>query len=417
VSVRASVFWGIVAAVAAILALEILSDLAVDGFVSRQRAATEARLDAALDAMARRLRAQDDLPTGVVRSFATDGRRTLARVADGPDDAQDASWLAGEPVAHWDLATRQLDDGVTLVVAQEARRLERLRSNELLLDLLDVPLFLAIAFLVAKVLARRVERPIRRINADVAALAARPHTRRVVVPAGDDELARLARSFNAMGDAVQRYIERERTFTRYASHELRTPLAAIKVQVERARAGTADTRTVVDVIDRNAQRMETVMEALHSLARSSDRDTEVTPVRSLLDEVLASLTPGQRERVTLGAKPPEVRITDGHLVRQALLNLLENALEHGTGRTTIAVHAQQPSLTLRVRDVGPGVPAADLSRLTEPFYRPRGAVGDGLGLGLSLVDVIARALDGELDLRNTGTGFEATLRLPIVVEA
>jgi signal transduction histidine kinase len=413
-SLRRTVFGGIALAIVAIVLLEAVFDVAVDAVTTHQRAALERRVDAALAIFVARPPSAGRSGTSA-RAFDARGRETLARPATSTTAAPTGAWPPDERPDLWFSATRVAPEGAPLEVAVAIDWTERLLTNKLLLDLLDLPLFLLIAFGVAAAVSRRVDRPIAALNAAVEEIAARRHPRPLPVPSGDDELARLGRSFNAMNDAVQRYLERERTFTRYASHELRTPLAALKVQVERARVGNADVATILPALERNVTRMELVLDALQSLARASDRDTVPTRLRLVINDLLDALPRDARGRIAIDAAPPDRAISDAQLVRQALLNLLENALAYATGAITLSVHVQGTSLTIRVRDVGPGVDAADLTRLTEPFYRPKGTGGRGLGLGLSLVDVIARALDGELDLRNTGTGFEATVRLPVVV--
>jgi signal transduction histidine kinase len=125
-----------------------------------------------------------------------------------------------------------------------------------------------------------------------------------------------------------------------------------------------------------------------------------------------------------------LKVTHSRLVQQALTNLLDNALQYGSGNATINVAAQDRSVTFKVRDGGAGVAPHELGRVTEPFYRgaaPRDPArhrepgteraareSEGLGLGLSFVAFIAKALEGNLTLHNTDTGLEATLTLPIV---
>jgi signal transduction histidine kinase len=111
--------------------------------------------------------------------------------------------------------------------------------------------------------------------------------------------------------------------------------------------------------------------------------------------------------------PPEVRITDAALVQRALHNLVDNALAHGAVPVHVHVGRDGGTLTLRVRDRGPGVAEGALADLTRPYVR---STSGGTGLGLALVAFISQTLGGDLVLRNLQPGFEANLRLPIVVE-
>ncbi len=411
-SLRWSVFWGIVAAIATVVALEALTDTAAQRIVAAQLAAFERHADVALERFESRLDA-GQASTGAFRTFAADGREVIVGYAQG--EAGDA-WATRLQVRRHHLTDRLTRSGRPVHVAVSASWLETLRSRPLWLDLLDLPLFLALALVAAWLVTARVERRLARLHAVVSAVAERRSPEPLPVPAGNDEFARLAEAFEGMRATVRRYLERERMFTRYASHELRTPLAALSVQLERLQNATADADAVVPVLRRNVARMEQVMKALQSLSQAGERDTDPVPLEAAVDEALALLPVLPPERVSLTTTVPPVWISDASLLRQGLANLVDNALTHGTGAVGISLHAQAPALSVRVRNVGPSVPEDDLKRLTEPFYRPKGQESRGLGLGLSLVDVIAQALDGELELRNTSTGFEATLRLPIVLD-
>jgi signal transduction histidine kinase len=419
VSFRATVFWGVTLAVIAMVAVEAVLDIAIDAVADHAHVEAARRVDAALDHVEATLDVTTLRPEAVVHFTTPDGRALLARLvtegsapAELPTPSRRVLDLVGPG---WVVGSRLLPSGGRVELALAQAPAERVLANRLLLDLVDIPVFLALAFATASLLSRRVASPLRALDAATGDLAGQRFPRPVPVPPGDDELARLARSFNAMSEAVRRYVERERTFTRYASHELRNPLAALKVQVERAQLGTVDAAVVLPSLERNVRRLEDVIEALHGLTQYGEREIRAVPVEAVVRDSLAALSPETRERVSVARLPPGVLVTDGTLLRQALHNLLDNALRYGSGPATVTVHAQDVALTLRVCDVGPGVPPEVVERLTEPFYRANPNRRDGgLGLGLALVEVIAQSLDGELDMRNTGSGLEATLRLPIV---
>lgn len=293
----------------------------------------------------------------------------------------------------------------------------RLAGNRLLLDLLDIPVTLTAALGAAWLLTRRVARPLKQLTAATRQLAAQRFPEPVAVPVGNDELTELAQSFNAMAAALQGFVERERAFTRYASHELRTPLSAIRLQVDRVELGNAGAAEALPALRRHVARMEETLAALLALARSPVPDPERRRLQPLLVDSLAAFPPEDRERLSLvGDTPTDLMVTNARLLQQAIGNLLDNALRHGAGAATLSVQARGRALTLRVSDDGPGVPAAHLGKLTEPFYRAS-SDRQGLGLGLSFVAFIARALDGDLAVRNTAGGLEATLTLPIVAAA
>ena len=306
-------------------------------------------------------------------------------------------------------------------------------QQRLFFDLIDIPLMLALAAVIAWLVARRIARPLRNLSQATRQVAEQTFPAALEVPPGNDELTELAASFNAMTSAVQGFVERERTFTRYASHELRTPLSAMRLQIERAELGHVDAAAVLPALRRNVAKLEEILSALLALARLPDQQVEQELLAPLLVESLAALPEGERGRVTVReAVPAEIRVTHGRLFQQAMANIVENALRHGSGTATVELNASDTAVTLRVNDDGPGLAEPDLERVIEPFYRAKNhappSTGslpherdtseagnhDGNGLGLAFVAFIARALNGELTLQNSNGGLEAVLTLPIV---
>lgn len=307
------------------------------------------------------------------------------------------------------LATTMLEGVFDVIV-------DRFASERLFYDLIDIPLMLGLAAVIAWLVARRIARPLRSLTEATRRVAEQAFPTSLQIPPGNDELAELAASFNAMASAVQGYVERERAFTRYASHELRSPLSAIRLQIERAELGQVEPGEVIPALKRNVTQLEEILAALLMLARSPGKGSEDRLLSSLLHDSLALLPNDERQRVNIhDAGPPQLKISHSRLFQQALQNLLDNALRHGSGSASVALEASARSLTLRVNDDGPGLMPGELDRVTEPFYRAGGQ--EGAGLGLSFVAFIAKALEGELTLENSGGGLAATLTLPIVATA
>jgi len=166
--------------------------------------------------------------------------------------------------------------------------------------------------------------------------------------------------------------------------------------------------------------LEESLGALLTLARKPDEESERRPLGPLLHDSLANFPVEERTRLTVReGTPASLEVTHARLLQQSLTNLVDNALRHGSGRATVEVEAVGSSVTLRVKDEGPGVDADELRRLTEPFYRGNGADAEhpGTGLGLSFVAFVAKALGGELRLDSSSGGLLAVLTLPIVAPA
>lgn len=305
-----------------------------------------------------------------------------------------------------------------------------LDGNRLLLDLSDIPLSIAVGVLIAWVLTRLVGRRLGRFVRATEAVADEEYRTRVEVPPGGDELAALAASFNRMAEAVEHRIEREQAFSRYAFHELRTPLTALKLQIDRLEAGLADESAVLPVLKRQADHLGEVLVALDQLSRGGLSPVGQRPLAEVLDTAVAGLPPDERARVEVRNELTGTNLPQPILVRQAVQNLLSNALRHGSGRVTLEVRRSGDALNIVVRDMGDGVAEEQLQLIVQPGHsgpvaRRAGRTAASTtattepssGLGLSLVSFIARALEGSLQLRNAVPGLEATLVLPLAGQA
>lgn len=310
----------------------------------------------------------------------------------------------------------QAEAGSALQAADAPSLLERVLGNSLMLGLIELPLFLALALGIGWLFTRLVMRPVTELTGALEQVSKQQFPEPVAVPPGDDELSGLARSFNTMSASIQGLLDRERSFTRFASHELRTPLSAVKVHVESLQLGLSSIEEAGPVLDRNIERMEGTLTSLLALARSSEQDA-ATPaaVIALLHEAVEPLPATTRRRVTvLDLQERQRLLADGPLVRQAVQNLVENALKYSSGQVVVAAEESrdEPGMVIvRVSDEGSGIAEDALDSVVKPFVRGD-ARRSGLGLGLALAENVARSMRGSLELRNTERGLDAVLRLP-----
>ncbi len=278
------------------------------------------------------------------------------------------------------------------------------------------------------VIAGRVLAPIARITTVAQEIQASQLSRRIGLRGPDDELRRLADTFDSMLERLDEAFASQRRFVADASHELRTPLAIIQANLELALSetetpdGSRDEAAVV--IDRALRRMTRLTDDLLALARleSPPMVHEPFPARELVEESRAEFASVAAARaIELDAIAPERLELDGdrEALRRALANLLDNALRHTpTGsKVTISVRAAAAGVLLEVTDEGPGLDAAEQEKVFERFWRAdgaRGRNGGGSGLGLAIVKRIAEAHGGSVSISsNPGEGATFALELPV----
>jgi signal transduction histidine kinase len=252
----------------------------------------------------------------------------------------------------------------------------------------------------------------RRRAADIS--ATEPGARLPVSRAGD-ELTRLAETLNTMLGRLEEALARERRFVDDASHELRTPLALHRVELELAlkhATSERELRTAMASAMEEIDRLIDLAEQLLVVARSEDGEIGIDRRPFAIEDALTATEArfaaraGQAQRsVTHESAPGLVLNADRIRIEQALTNLVENALRHGAGSVRLAARPGGAVVELHVTDEGDGFPDAFIDHAFERFSRADGGRGrGGTGLGLAVVDSIARAHGGAAHARNRPEG-------------
>jgi two-component system sensor histidine kinase QseC len=235
------------------------------------------------------------------------------------------------------------------------------------------------------------------------------------------EVVPLIERLNRLFTRIEASMQKERRFTADAAHELRTPVAAIKAQAQVARAACseAERNHALDNAILGCDRAAHLIEQLLTLARIDTLGNDVTEVcqlRVVAAEVIAAIAPAAlsqhvRLELTEGAEV-EARC-NSVLIRILLRNLIDNAVRHTQPGTSVwvSITNQQGLASLSVNDNGPGIPEAELARVSERFYRPIGTSASGSGLGLSIVNRIAEIHGASLRIapQNEGQGLSVTV--------
>jgi signal transduction histidine kinase len=317
-----------------------------------------------------------------------------------------------------------LDGGFRLLVGREVE--DRLQIQSLIKQAfgwglaLTLLLGLAGGFVISRGMLGRVDA----INRTTSRIMAGELGQRIALSGSRDEFDQLAANLNAMLDQIERLLQGMRQVTDNIAHDLRTPLNRLRSRIEVALLGEpdrADSRAVLEQILIDAETMIGTFNALLEIARAeagSDR-TGFAPVD------LARLCQDMAELYEPLAEDKGVRFerscpadawvrANGHLLAQAVANLLDNAIKYtpASGQVRLAVERGPGRLAITVADTGPGVPAADRERVLERFVRldaTRSTPGNGLGL--SLVAAVAKLHGAELVLEDNHPGLSVRLEL------
>lgn len=280
-----------------------------------------------------------------------------------------------------------------------------------------------LAGLVGWALGRRATRPVAELT-DVAedVRATGDLTRRIEVE-GDDELARLATTFNEMLAALERTQRSQSQLVADASHELRTPLTSLRTNIEVLdafeRLDADDRRDLLRDVSLQLDEFGMLIDSLVALTRDARADTPAAPVDlpDLVEEVVAGMrafVPPDRPLEVVRADPATV-MGDHDSLARAVRNLVDNAVKYGDGPIEVGVAADGVSATISVRDHGPGVADDQRERIFDRFHRaPESRSLPGSGLGLAIVAQSANRHGGTATVQDAPDGG-AVFRLVLPV--
>jgi heavy metal sensor kinase len=328
-------------------------------------------------------------------------------------------------------AGRQLAGWVQ--VGQPLAAIQAMLGTLVLVLLLGIPATLLLAGASSLFLAHRALAPIDRITRLVQRIQAEDLGARLNLALPDDEVGRLARTFDAMLGRLDEAFRRQRQFTADASHELRTPLAIMKgdigVAVQRPRSAD-EYRRVLLAVEEEVDRLTRLVEDLLLLARADTGQpllhAEPVELVALLRVVSEQVRPLiEAKELTLDLQVPASLPMSGDTDKllRLFLNLLDNAIKYTPcgGRVLVRASAQGEQTLVEVVDSGPGIPAEQLAQVFQRFYRAEAArtrTGGGAGLGLAIARWIAEAHGGRIEAESAvGAGSTFRVWLPLCVRA
>jgi signal transduction histidine kinase len=278
---------------------------------------------------------------------------------------------------------------------------------------------LVIAALVGWLVAGRILRPIRDVTNAARAISESDLTRRIVVE-GDDEMAELARTFNAMVDRLETAFTTHRAFIADAGHELRTPITIVRGHLELLGDDPAERREAVALVTDELDRMSRIVDDLLLLAKLEHPEflrPRAIDVEPFTAELFAKAQRLEDRQWRLAEVAAGTVVADEQRLTQAVMNLARNAVEHtGSGaEIKFGSAAVDQEVRFWVADTGPGIALDDQAVIFERFARggDHRRRSDGAGLGLAIVRAVAEAHGGRVDLHSRpGAGARFSISIP-----
>ncbi len=340
--------------------------------------------------------------------------------------------LAGEGVGGYSERSERLSDGTRVRVVSRLHTLDghpvliRLAHSEeplyerlrdlFLASLVVLPAVLLIAWLAGYALARRALSPIEKMAREAQEITPDRLDARLRVDDADDELGQLAKVFNETLARLEQAFEQLRRFTADASHELRTPLAMIRSvgEVGLQKDGTrAEYRDMVGSMLEEVNRLTSLIDNLLTISRADSGHIQLQCTKvsmpalareaAGLFEILAEEK--SQKIIVTGDDDAEVE-GDPIFLRQALVNIIHNAVKYSPAGGTIAVAVRNGDgdhVVIEVQDSGPGIPREDQPKIFDRFYRvdkARWRESGGAGLGLSIAKWAVEAHGGMVSLES-----------------
>jgi len=357
-----------------------------------------------------------------VYSFDYDRPDPLGEEAAGPPDRPKRAGVAV-------VRSVELGNGMRLVVGRdvvERRGYSAIILQSFLVGVVGIILFSIVA---GGVTARRVLKRIDTIRDTSTKIMAGNLSERVPITKRDDEFDGLARNLNAMLDRIEQLLQGLKEVTDNVAHDLKTPLTRLRNQAEGALRDTAGPETrekALETVIAESDRLIQTFNALLMIARveagapsGALSEIDVSAIVADVAELYTPVAEDEGIEVTTAIADGVVLKANRELVGQAMVNLLENAMKYAkpedgsAGRITVDLRREGAQVVIVVADNGPGIPEADRARVLERFVRLEKSRSEpGSGLGLALVNAVARLHGGTFRIEDNEPGVRAVVELP-----
>jgi signal transduction histidine kinase len=308
-----------------------------------------------------------------------------------------------------------------------------LALNNLILALFVIlPLTVILAGGPGLVLVRLTLKPVDRMIDTLKEITAENLKLKIRIPDTKDEIKRLADTFNAMIERLERSFSSHQRFIRDVAHELKAPMLELKKDVEEALSVKEDEKDREELLRKTSERLGEFTKAIEDmLILSSSEDEKVAieirkvKVAAVLKSVVSGLKrPASQKDIAVSLSCPDDLVIDGDdgQIKRMVLNLLDNAIKYTNRKGEVGIKAWRDGEYARiaVTDTGIGMPKEELDYIFDRFYQAAKSRGskNGFGIGLSIAKSIAASHNGTIEVESKpGTGSTFTVSLPISYRA
>lgn len=317
-----------------------------------------------------------------------------------------------------------------LQVGGSLKRVDEVLSRLRFILFLTLPTALVVALIGGWFIADQALRPVNAMAQIARQITAGDLSRRIPMHPGEDELARLAETFNTMLSQLEESIQRIRQFSADASHELRTPLTILKGEAELALSEDYSKDEYKEMIVSSLEEIDRISRIVEDLFLLSKADLEEArlemgpvPLTPLLQETVSQMKRLAADKdlsLEFDSADDPLLYGDAYRLRELFSNLIENAIRYTgpAGQITLSVSQTEEQIVINISDNGIGISPGDLPKIFDRFYRAESARAlhpKGSGLGLSICQWIVLSHRGEIDVKSQpGQGTTFTLRFPLL---
>ena len=314
---------------------------------------------------------------------------------------------------------------------QFEQEIQETKEDFLLRSVIATTIIILLSSVCTYFLTKKTLTPLQKLTSEVSQIQAQNLSTQLAVPNSKDEIAQLTSSFNEMLARLDNAFSTQKQFSANAAHELRTPLAVLQTNLEvfekKQEPEMVEYRQLFTMIKEQTARLSQLVGTLLDMTnlKSVPRTDQVT-LEELVDEVFCDLDP-VAEKAGISIHFDDSANQDSHtdvtgsyvLLYRAVYNLVENAIKYNrpNGSVTVSVKEKNSQVMILVKDTGIGISPENQKKIFDPFFRvdkSRSRAMGGAGLGLALVDSIAREHGGSVKvLESNEKGSIIALMLPV----